>query len=144
MPRRKASGTSSAFQQVQSKAQSLLALLRKDISAKETELGRLKDEYSRLSALVGGAGGARRGRPPGSGASKAAVGRPAGRPAASGSGRINWRTVLEQLPKQFKASDVRDVRGLKGKRPSEIFAAITRWIDGGMAKRKARGVYEKA
>ena len=138
MPRRKAAG--SAFQQVQVQAQALLASLRKDISAKETELSRLKDEYSRLSALVGG-GGARRGRPPGSGAAKAAVGRPA---AASSSGRINWRTVLEQLPKQFKASDVRDVRGLKGKRPSEIFAAITRWIDGGMAKRKARGVYEKA
>ncbi len=139
MPRRKAAG--SAFQQVQVQAQALLASLRKDISAKETELSRLKDEYSRLSALVGG-GGARRGRPPGSGAAKAAVGRPAA--AASSSGRINWRTVLEQLPKQFKASDVRDVRGLKGKRPSEIFAAITRWIDGGMAKRKARGVYEKA
>ena len=60
-----------------------------------------------------------------------------------GGGRINWRTVLQQMPKQFKASDVRGVRGLKGKRPSEIFAAITRWIDAGMAKRKARGVYER-
>ncbi|MGC1676370.1 MAG: hypothetical protein WA740_02455 [Candidatus Binataceae bacterium] len=48
------------------------------------------------------------------------------------------------MPKQFKAADVRGVRGLKGKRPSEIFAAITRWIDGGMAKRKSRGVYERA
>ncbi|MGC1342763.1 MAG: hypothetical protein WA854_10570 [Candidatus Binataceae bacterium] len=47
------------------------------------------------------------------------------------------------MPKQFKASDVRGVRGLKGKRPSEIFAAITRWIDGGMAKRKSRGLYER-
>jgi hypothetical protein len=57
-------------------------------------------------------------------------------------GRINWRTVLEQLPKQFKASDVRSIRGLKDKRPSEIFAAVTRWIEAGSLKRKTRGVYE--
>jgi hypothetical protein len=37
--------------------------------------------------------------------------------------------VLEQLPKQFKASHIRTVRGLKNKRPSEIFAGITR-LDG--------------
>jgi hypothetical protein len=61
-----------------------------------------------------------------------------------GGGRINWRSVLAQLPKQFKASNVRQVRGLKDKRPSEIFAAITRWIEAGLAKRKTRGLYEKA
>ena len=63
--------------------------------------------------------------------------------AATHGGRVNWRTVLEQLPKQFKAADVHLVRGLKGKRPSEVFAAITRWIQTGSARRKARGVYEK-
>jgi hypothetical protein len=36
------------------------------------------------------------------------------------------------------------VRGLKSKRPSEIFAAITRWIDAGLAKRKKRGIYERS
>jgi len=51
--------------------------------------------------------------------------------------------VLSALPKQFKAADVRNVRGLKQKRPSEIFAAITRWIDAGAARRRARGVYER-
>ncbi len=56
---------------------------------------------------------------------------------------INWRAVLQQLPKQFKAAHIRDIRGLKGKRPSEIFAAITRWIDAGTVKRKARGLYER-
>jgi hypothetical protein len=50
---------------------------------------------------------------------------------------------LEQLPQQFKAAEVREVRGLKGKRPSEIFAAITRWIEGGIVRRKARGLYER-
>jgi hypothetical protein len=131
MPRKKASAeTGSAFRQVQKQARMLLANLRKDIRAKQMELSRLKDEESRLSSLVGR-----------SGKMAAAGGRAGG---VSGGGRINWRSVLAQLPKQFKASDVRNVRGLKQKRPSEIFAAITRWIDGGMAKRKARGLYEKA
>jgi hypothetical protein len=58
-------------------------------------------------------------------------------------GRIDWRAVLEQLPKQFKAADVRMVRAIKDKRPSEVFAAITRWIEMGSARRKARGLYEK-
>ncbi|MGH7915074.1 MAG: hypothetical protein ACREPW_10565, partial [Candidatus Binataceae bacterium] len=68
----------------------------------------------------------------------------AGGGGRSGCGRINWRNVLAQLPKQFKAANVRQLRGLKDKRPSEIFAAITRWIDAGLAKRKTRGLYEKA
>jgi len=51
--------------------------------------------------------------------------------------------VLNQLPKQFQASHIRAVRGLKNKRPSEIFAAITRWIEAGTVKRKARGAYER-
>lgn len=129
MSRKTARGESnSAFRQVQKQARSLLANLRKDIRAKQMELSRLKDEESRLSSLVG--------RSSADGGNRSTN-------AASG-GRINWRSVLSQLPRQFKASDVRNVRGLKQKRPSEIFAAITRWIDGGMAKRKARGLYEKA
>jgi hypothetical protein len=127
MPRKRSVGrTASAFRQVQQQARALLGNLRKEIRVKEAELNRLKGEESRLGALVGGgvSAGARRGR--------------------SGGGRINWRNVLAQLPRQFKASDVRGVRGLRGKRPSEIFAAITRWIDAGLAKRKSRGLYEKA
>jgi hypothetical protein len=97
--------------------------LRKDIRSKESILSKLKQEEARLGSLIGRGAGATR--------------------AAVSSGRVNWRTVLASLPKQFKAADVRQVRGLKGKRPSEIFAAITRWIDSGTAKRKARGVYER-
>ena len=55
--------------------------------------------------------------------------------------RISWGAVLEQLPKKFKASDLRQVRGLKDKRSSELFAAITGWIKAGSVKRKARGAY---
>ena len=126
MPKKNASrGAASAFQQVQRQARTLLVNLRKDIRTRESILGKLKKEEARLSTLIGGV----------SRSSKAVSSGP--------SGRVNWRAVLSALPKQFKAADVRDVRGLKGKRPSEIFAAITRWIDAGVAKRKARGVYER-
>jgi hypothetical protein len=125
MPRKRTvGGSGSAFKQVQRQARSLLANLGKDIRSTEAELGRLKDEASRLMSLIG---------------RRIAMGGKGG----GGGGRINWRKVLAQMPKQFKASNVRKVRGLKDKRPSEIFAAITRWIDAGLAKRKTRGLYEK-
>jgi hypothetical protein len=120
----------SAFRQVQQQARSLMVNLRKEIRTKEIELRRLKQEESRLSMLIGRQASTTSGR-----ATSARAG-------ARG-GRVNWRAVLEQLPRQFKAADVHLVRGLKGKRPSEVFAAITRWIQMGSARRKARGVYEK-
>jgi hypothetical protein len=130
MPRR-SSGSGSAFGQLQQQARAVLNTLRKEIRAKEAELQRLKQDEARLGAVTGRVAAA--GRLPRADGS-----------ASSSGGRINWRNVLEQLPKQFKASDVRGVRGLKDKRPSEIFAAVTRWIDAGMVKRKSRGIYERA
>lgn len=131
MPRKSADGITSALKQVQQQARKLLDDLQKQIHHHEAELKRLTQEEANLSRLIGGG----------------PVARAQVKAAASSSprrgGRINWREILNQLPKQFKASDVRGIRGLKGKRPSEIFAAITRWIDGGMAKRKARGLYER-
>jgi hypothetical protein len=136
MPRRKGpASTASAIRQVRRQAGAVLAKLRKDIRALETELTRLKhdeDLWGRLAGRGSAGGGVAR-------APRAASGGGGG-----GGGRINWRNVLAQLPKQFKASNVRQVRGLKDKRPSEIFAAITRWIEAGLAKRKNRGLYEKA
>ena len=136
MPRRKGpASTASAIRQVRRQAGAVLAKLRKDIRALETELTRLKhdeDLWGRLAGRGSAGGGVAR-------APRAASGG-----AGGGGGRINWRNVLAQLPKQFKASNVRQIRGLKDKRPSEIFAAITRWIEAGLAKRKNRGLYEKA
>jgi len=135
MPRRKGSASSSfAIRQFRRQAGSVLAKLRKDIRAKEMELVGLKREEAALSQIAGRAiaGGTAVARAP-----RAAGG-------GGGGGRINWRNVLGQLPKQFKASNVRQVRGLKDKRPSEIFAAITRWIEAGLLERKTRGLYEKA
>ena len=138
MPRRKGSAsTASAIRQVRRQAGAVLAKLRKDIRAMETELARLKHDEDLWGRLAGrgsaGRGVARAPRAAGSGGG-----------GGGGGGRINWRNVLAQLPKQFKASNVRQVRGLKDKRPSEIFAAITRWIEAGLAKRKTRGLYEKS
>jgi len=38
------------------------------------------------------------------------------------------------MPERFKAGDVRKVRAVQNKRPSEIFAGITRWIEAGSVK----------
>ena len=133
MPRTSLGGVTSAFERIQRQARTVLGGLRGQIRAKENELLRLKQEEARLSHLLGGGGKA--------GPTASAAAAPGG---GGGRGRINWREVLKQMPKQFKASDVRRVRGLKSKRPSEIFAAITRWIDAGLAKRKKRGIYERS
>jgi hypothetical protein len=127
MPRTKSGDVASAIDRMHREARSLLGSLRDQIRAREAEIKALRDKEAGLARLVGGA--------PAAAATRAGGG--------GQRGRINWRVVLKQMPKQFKASDVRKVRGLKSKRPSEIFAAITRWIEGGMAKRKARGLYER-
>ena len=127
MPRTtSAASASSAFGQVQKQARQILDTLRKDIRACESELERLRRQESQLAAIAGGRGMAARN---GS--------------AHPGGKRTNWGEVLEQLPKQFKAAEVRNVRGLGAKRSSEIFAAITRWIDAGLVKKKERGLYER-
>lgn len=96
----------------------------------ETELARLEydeDLWERLARGGSAAGEARAPR--------------ATRWGGGGGGQINWRDLLAQLPKQFKASNVRQVQGLKDKPPSEIFAAIARWVAAGEVKRKKRGLY---
>ena len=139
MPRRKnADGLTSSLQQVQKQAQALLISLRKEILAKERELLHLKNEEASLGRLTGVVSATPAAKMT---TLKSAATAPATRAARGG--RVNWKLVLEQLPKQFKAAEVRDIRGLKGKRPSEIFAAITRWIESGHVKRKARGLYER-
>jgi hypothetical protein len=129
MPRMTTGGTS-AFTQVQAQARELLAKLRTDIRTKDAELRRLRQEESKLAALTG---------QPGMPVADGGMG-PGRRGART---RINWVDVLNKLPKQFKASDIRSVRGLRDKRSSEIFAAITRWIEGGAVKRRDRGMYER-
>ncbi|HXN87738.1 MAG TPA: hypothetical protein VN867_16810 [Candidatus Binataceae bacterium] len=134
MPRKRsgsATAVSSAFRQVQQQARSLMVNLHKEIRAKEIELRRLKEEEARLISLIGQS------------SASPSRGRAAKTAGASRTPRVNWREVLDQLPRKFQAADVRAVRGIKGKRPSEVFAAITRWIDLGAARRRSRGMYEK-
>ena len=120
---------SSALRQVQGKARQVLKSLAQEIRAKESELRRLRDDEAKLAALAGHRSA------PASRSERGAPGKEAG--------RVNWRAMLERLPRQFKASQVRTVRGLKNKRSSEIFAAITRWMEAGAVKRKERGLYER-
>jgi hypothetical protein len=129
MPGTTSTQITSAFSRVQKQARELLVGVRREIRFKEADLRRLKKEESQLSAITSQRGNKE---------AKSASGGSAGATA-----RINWGTVLEQLPKQFKASHIRTVRGLKKKRSSEIFAAITRWMEAGAVKRKERGRYER-
>jgi len=119
---------SSGLRQVQDRARKVLKRLAQEIRAKESELRRLLDDEIKVAALTG-----KRSAP--SQSERGAPGR--------GAARINWRVVLEKLPRQFKASQIRTVHGLKNKRSSEIFAAIARWIEAGVVKRKERGLYER-
>jgi len=131
MPQRKSSG--SMVLAMQRQADSVLNKLRKSIRRLESELAQLARHEQMLAQLAG-----RR-------VQKRTL---AERTRASTGenvpgGRIDWKNVLAQLPSQFKASNVRQVRGLADKRPSEIFAGITRWIEAGSVKRKERGLYER-
>jgi len=129
MPRGIPTQARSALRQVQGKARQVLKSLAQEIRAKESELRRLRDDEAKLALLV-----ERRSAP----VSRSERGAP-----GKGAGRINWRAVLEKLPKEFKASHIRAVPRMKDKRPSEVFAAIARWIDAKMVKRKERGLYER-
>jgi hypothetical protein len=126
MPRTTSTQITSAFSRMQKQARELVVGVRCELRSKEADLRRLKKEESQLSALMDqrGTDGAK----------------PVSRGATA---RINWGTVLEQLPKRFKASQIRTMRGLKNKRSSEIFAAITRWMEASAVKRKERGLYER-
>ena len=130
MPRRKRLQGGNALEQGRRQARNLMVALHGEIRAKQVELKRLKEEEAALSRLGGRS------------ASAASDGR-AARVSKGGGRRVDWGTILQQLPKQFKASDIRTVSSVKNKRSSEIFAAITRWIEAGTAKRKTRGVYER-
>jgi hypothetical protein len=126
MPRTTSTQIPSAFSRMQKQARELVVGVRRELRSKEADLRRLKKEESQLSALMG------------------QLGTDGAEPVSRGAtARINWGTVLEQMPKQFKASQIRIVRGLGNKRSSEIFAAITRWIEAGAVKRKERGLYER-
>jgi hypothetical protein len=136
MPRGKRSGGGSALEQVKRQARALLVTLNAEIRNKEIELKQLKDEAVTLGRLSGS---------PQTAARPTVRAAAASAPASARRGkRINWNAILQQLPKQFKAADIRQVNIVKGKRPSELFAAITRWIEAGLVKRKTRGVYERA
>ena|ERR1700756_429724 len=128
MPRVTEIPIASPFGQLQKQVQQLLANLQSEIRSREADLRRLKEVELKLSTLVSLRRKDQTQR----------VHRRIGRTA-----RIDWGRVLEQIPKQFRAADVRKVREVANKRSSEIFAAITRWIELRTVKRRERGLYER-
>ncbi len=118
----------SAYERLRQQAVTALNTIRKDIRGVELELVTLRKQEEQLGLITGESS---RGEATESNG------------AEPSQGRTDWRAVLAKLPKRFKASDVRKVRGLANKRSGEIFAAVTRWIDAGTVKRKDRGVYER-
>lgn len=121
---------SSAYDQIVRDSRKILTNLRRQISAREIELRRLHDEEHRLGSLVRPNAAGRRGR-------RARTG------SRVRSRRTDWQALLTKLPKQFKAADIRRVPQVASRRSSEIFAAITRWIEAGTVKRKERGIYQR-
>src|SRR5216683_2382062 len=113
----------SAFRQFRRRARAALTELRREISARETELRELRDEETRLARLTG----------------RAVSPTPPARRSA-GSGRVNWRQVLVKLPKEFGTSDLRKIGALRNKQSSEIYNGISRWADAGLVKRNECGV----
>jgi len=128
MPRTARIQIASALDQLRKLAGQLLAKLGSEIRSKERDLRRMKEAESKLVALTG----QRRIRR-----------KREGLRISGAIKRIDWRIVLEKLPRQFRASDIRTVEAVKNKRHSELFAAITRWVEAGTVKRKDRGLYER-
>ena len=129
MPRGILTQGSGTFHQIQGQVRQLLRSLTREIRIKEAELRSLRDDEAKLAAVTG-----QRSAPSMGSNNSASRKRPS---------RINWLAVLDRLPKEFKASHVGAVSAVKHKRPSERFAAISRWIDAKMVKRKSRGIYER-
>ena len=124
MPRLSVGG---GFSQLQQHARKLVGTLASEIRSRKDDLARIEAEYAKVVAIAG---------------SRVATPVPKEAKRVNGK-RTDWKQVLAKLPKEFKASDIRKTRGMKAKRPSEIFAGITRWIEGGAVKKKKRGIYLK-
>jgi hypothetical protein len=129
MPRGTLTQGRSRFHQIHGQARQLLRKLTREIRIKEAELRSLRHDEAKLAAATG------QRKAPSRGSDRSTL--------RKGPTRVNWLAVLKRLPKEFKASHIGAVSAVKHKRPSELFAAITRWIDARMVRRKSRGIYER-
>lgn len=112
-----------AASRIRAQHANVIKTLKEAIRKKETELAELRTE---LAIAEGHAG---RAVPP-------------MRNQRTG-GRRDWHAVLDQLPGEFAAADISAIAGMGKVGQKEIFAAITRWIKAGRARRLSRGVYRK-
>ena len=129
MPRSTSTRGGGTFHQIQGQARYLLIRLTREIHIRKAELRSLRDDDAKLAAATSQRSAPSRG--------------PNHSAPRKGPIRINWLAILEQLPKEFKASHIGAVSAVKHKRSSELFAAISRWIDAKMVRRRSRGIYER-
>jgi len=60
----------------------------------------------------------------------------------SGGKRLDWNSLLTQLPKQFKPTDVVKLKELRGKGLGQVYPALRRWQDQKLVRRLKDGSYE--
>jgi len=125
MPR---TAQATGFNQLQKQVRQILTTIKQGIRSKEVEIKCLKLEESQLTGLLSH-------QPRGGGATSNGKG--------TARTRTDWTAILGQLPKRFRAADVHKIHDLKDRRSSEIYAGITRWMQGGSVKKKDRGLYER-
>src|ERR1700684_512815 len=89
--------TVSAYERFREQAVTPLYTIRKDIRDVELELVSLRKQEEQLGLITGESSGSEVAESNGTEPSQ---------------GRTDWRVILAKLPKRFKASDVRKVRGL--------------------------------
>ena len=118
MPR---TAQATGFNQLQKQVRKILTTIKQEIRSKEVEIKCLKLEESQLTGLLSH-------QPRGGGATSNGKG--------TARTRTDWTAILGQLPKRFRAADVHKIHYLKDRRSSEIYAGITRWMQGGRSKRK--------
>lgn len=117
-----------SFRQLQNQARELHRGLLNQIRLTEAELNRLREEEQRLAAVLHG------------GVAVIDARSARGRRVQRGR-RLDWKALVAKVPREFQAADLRKLPELAERRASELFAGITRWIEGGLVKRKKKGVY---
>jgi hypothetical protein len=112
-----------AANRIRAEHANVIKALKEAIRKKETELAELRTELAIAEGHTGRAVPPMRNQRTG--------------------GRRDWHAVLDQLPGEFGAPDISAVAGMGNVAHKEIFAAITRWIKAGRARRLSPGVYRK-
>lgn len=125
MPRK--SGPRSLLASLKQQGAKALAALRQEITRREQELVVLKTEEERWKEVVGA-------QP------RATTAASTRKPATKKRPRLDWDTVLSQLPATFIAQEVKQ----KTHKPmGQVYAGLSRWVEDRKVKKNPNGKYQK-